>query len=346
MSLTIYAGNGLSSESNIVSEKDNINGRGKDIKHNSGTFFAGNSNLNMDSVEEKRKEARRKAWDVVSSAWDSDKAIDESVQERRDKCEKMRELEAEANNALKRINDEMDALKKEYNIEPDSEEQKELELIFKYRDMMKNPSDVRFSEEETEQYRQIDMDNLSEFQNRMLELYNQKAGPEKNLQDARKEIIKANQEITAIGIERLKTHAMTDAEKSADEIMKAAGEEIMGMIIEDGMENVDEKLKEAEEEAEKKAEEKEEKEEELQEIKEERAIQEALLEGTKEAYDRAEAVIREGDNTSMDIGEMADLAVKSLTQPTGDVEKSLEDIKNSMAVLEADLKGLKVDELV
>lgn len=342
MSLTIFAGGNINPENALGMEPDKVN----NTKKNSGTFFAGNSNLDMDPIALKRKEARKKAWDVVSSAWDSDKSIDETVQKSRDKYTEMRELEEEANNDLKRINDEMSALKEEYKIDPESQEQKDLELIIKYKDMQKDPSAEKLSDEEMEQLGQIDMDNLTEYQNRMLELYEQKAEPEKNLEDAKKEIIKANKEITAIGIERLKKHVMVDANKDADVIMKAASDEIVGMVVEEGMDHADEKIEEVKEEAEKKAEEKEEKEEELQQIKEEKAIQEALIEGTKEAVDKAKAIERQGDTDNMDISEMVDLAVKNLNQTGGDVAQSLDEIKNSMALLEADLMGIKVDELV
>lgn len=342
MSLTIFAGGNINPENALGMEPDKVN----NTKRNSGTFFAGNTNLDMDPIAMKRKEARKKAWDVVSSAWDSDNSIDESVQKRRDKYAEMKALEEEANNEINRINNEMDALKKEYNIDPESKEQKDLELIMKYKNARKDITAEKLSDEEMEQLDNIDMDNLTEYQSRMLELYEQKEVPEKNLEDAKKEIIKANKEITAIGIERLKKHVMVDAVKEADIIMKAAGDEIVGMVVQEGMEHSDEKIEEVKEEAEKKEEEKEEKEEQLQEIKEEKAIQEALIKGTQEAVEKAKAVERQGDIDNMDMSEMVDLAVKNLNQANGEVSESLDEIKNSMALLEADLMGIKVDELV
>ena len=342
MSLTIFAGGNINPENALGMEPDKVN----NTKRNSGTFFAGNSNLDMDPIAVKRREARKKAWDIVSSAWDSDKNIDASVQKSRDKYVQMRELEEESNNELNRINSEMDALKKEYKVEPDSKEQKELELIVKYNKSRNDITAEKLTDEEMEQYNSIDLDNLTEYQNRMLELYDQKEQPEKDLEDAKKEIIKAGKEITAIGIERLKKHLMVDANKDADVIMKAASDEIMSMIVDEGMDHSDEKLEEIKEDTEKNAEEKKEKEDDLQEIKEEKAIQEALIKGTKETIDKAKAVEREGNNENMDMSEMVDLAVKNITQPGGDVSQSLNEVKNSMALLEADLKGIKVDELV
>lgn len=342
MSLTIFAGGNINPENALGMEPDKVN----NTKRNSGTFFAGNSNLDMDPIVQRRKEARKKAWEVVSSAWDSDKNIDASVQERRDRYAQMRELEEESNNELNRINGEMDDLKKKYNIDSESKEQKDLELIMKYKESKKDITAEKLTDEEMEQYNTIDKNNLTEYQNRMLELYDQKELPEKNLEDAKKEIIKAGKEITAIGIERLKKHLMVNANKDADVIMKAASDEIEGMVVKEGMEHEDERIEEIKEEADKKAEEKEEKEDKLQEIKEEKAIQEALIQGTKEAVDKAKAVEREGNNDDMDMSEMVDLTVKDIKQSGGDVANELGEIKNSMALLEADLKGIKVDKLV
>ncbi len=342
MSLTIFAGGNINPENSLGMEPDKVN----NTKRNSGTFFAGNANLDMDPIEQKRKEARKKAWEVVASAWNSDNNIDASVEEKRDTYAQMRKLEEEATNELNRINGEMDNLKKEYNVDSESKEQKDLELIVKYNKSKKNATAEKLTDEEMERYNSIDKDNLTEYQNRMLELYDRKELPEKNLEDAKKGIIRAGKEITAISIERLKKHLMVDADKDADVIMMAASDEIQGMIVKEGMEHEDDRIEEIEEEADKKAEEKEEKEDELQEIKEERAIQEALIEGTKEAYDRAKAVEREGDNKDMDMSEMTDLTAGDVKQSGGEVSKELGEIKNSMAILEADLKGIKVDKLV
>ena len=342
MSLTIFAGGNINPENALNMEPDKVN----NTKRNSGTFFAGNANLDMDPIALKRKEARKKAWDIVSSAWDTDKGIDASVQEKRDRYAQMRELEEESNNELNRINSEMENLKREYEVEPDSKEQKEVELIVKYNKSKNDVTAEKLTDEEMEQYNSIDMDNLTEYQSRMLELYDRREQPEKNLEDAKKEIIKAGKEITAIGIERLKKHLMVDAGKDADAVLKAASDEIVGMIVDEGKEHANEKLEEIKEDSEKKAEEKEEREEELQEIKEEKALQEALIERTKEAVDKAKAVEREGNSNDMDISEMADLAVKNITKSGSDVSQSLEEVKNSMAILEADLMGIKVDELV
>lgn len=342
MSLTVFVGGNINPENALGMENDKVN----NTKRNSGTFFAGNSNLDMDPIAEKRKEAQKKAWNVVSSAWDSDKSIDETVQKSRDKYQQMKAIQDEAAGELNRIDNEMNSLKEEYNVASDSQEQKDLDLIIKYREMMKNPNAERLTDEEMEQYGRIDKNNLTEYQSRALELYEQREKPEKDMEEAKKEMIKANKEITAIGIERLKSHTMVDANKDAEAILKAASDEIIGMVVEEGKEHADEKIDEVKEEAEKKAEEKKEKEEELQEIKEEKAIQEALIEGTKEAIERAKAVEREGNNNDMDMSEMVDLAVKDISQAGGEVSQSLDEIKNSMALLEADLKGIKVDELI
>ena len=69
------------------------------------SFFAGNSNIVNDPIAEKRKEAQEKAWKVVSDAWDTDKEIDKSIEDRQNHYNEMLEVVKEAQSHLKDIND-------------------------------------------------------------------------------------------------------------------------------------------------------------------------------------------------------------------------------------------------
>ena len=92
------------------------------------------------------------------------------------------------------------------------------------------------------------------------------------------------------------------------------------------------------------AEKKEEKEEQQEEIKEKRALQEAVIAKTKEAVEKAEAIKRQHSMPDISVEETLNLTQTSAQ--TQDVQKMLDDIKHSMNLLEADLKGIKVDEQV
>ena len=75
-----------------------------------------------------------------------------------------------------------------------------------------------------------------------------------------------------------------------------------------------------------------------------KALQKAMIEGTKEAREEAEARHRENQAPDMPIDELIELT-KTNTQ-TQKAQKVLDEIKYSMNLLEADLKGIEIDEEV
>jgi len=275
---------------------------------NRKTFFACNSNLANDPIAEKRKEAQEKAWKVVSDAWDADKAIDKSVEDRKNHYNEMLEVVKEAQSHLKDINAEMDALKEEYGITEETE----------FKDW---PDD---------------------YKQRYLELNKQASEFKKKIYDADKLMKDDIADIKAIALERLKSDPMVEAQKTADVIEAAANEEIIGMAMQQAKEHIDEKMEEAQEKAEEKAEEEEEKEEKLEDLKEIKALQEAIIEGTKEAVAEAEARRQENEAPDLPLDELIKLT--QMNTETDRAQKSLDEIKYSMALLEADLKGIEIDE--
>ena len=77
-------------------------------------------------------------------------------------------------------------------------------------------------------------------------------------------------------------------------------------------------------------------------MKLERAIERAMIEGTDEAVEEAERIKRQNDSPDIQMTDMVDLADSADLKKS--VDQNLGDIKSSMKVLEADLKGIKVDE--
>lgn len=275
---------------------------------NRKTFFAGNTNLTNDPISEKRKEAQEKAWKVVSDAWDADKAIDKSVEDRKNHYNEMLEVVKEAQSHLKDINAQVDALKEEYGITDETE----------YKD---------WPDEYKQQY---------------FELNEQASAFKKQIYDADKLMKDDIADMKAIALERLKSDPMADAQKTADAIEAAANEEIISMAMQEAKDHVDEKLEEAEEKAEEKAEEEEVKEEKLEDLKEIKALQEAIVEGTKEAVAEAEARRQENETPELPLDELIKLT--QVNTETDKAQKTLNEIKYSMNLLEADLKGIEVDE--
>lgn len=309
----------------------------------SDSIFAGDLNLMESPIEKKRREAKKQAMKLIQDAWANEQKIDESVSERKYHYERMKEQKGSAQKELNDINDNRAELKEAYGITDDSEEQKDLELLERRQDV-NNGFGLPLTESEKEKLKEIDKKPLTEYQQRMLEYNDISAKFRKEVQEADAGMRDDAGDIRAIMIERLKTHPMVDAKKAADKIMKAASKEIVGMMVDEAKEEMDKKAEEEKEKVEEKKEENEKKEEKAEDLREKIAIQEALIEGTKEAVEEAKREVKKNNEPEIDMDDMIDIA-KSYKNPE-EVQKGLADIKDSMKILEADLKGIKIDEEV
>ncbi|MBR5316498.1 MAG: hypothetical protein IKU39_01220 [Lachnospiraceae bacterium] len=305
MSLTINA-----SMTNYIENGKLFTEKGE--QGNRKSFFAGNSNLVNDPIAQKRKEAQEKAWKVVSDAWDADKKIDKSIEDRQNHYNEMVEVMKEAQSHLKDINDQIDVLKEEYGVTEETE--------FK--------------------------DWPDEYKQRYFELYKQASEFKNQIYDADKLMKDDVADIKAIALERLKSDPMADAQKTVEAIEEAANKEIIGMAMQQAKDHIDEKMEEEEEKAEEKAEEEEAKEEKLELQREIKELQKAIAEGTKEAVKEAtaEAEARRQENEALDLPLDELIKLTQMNTETDKAQKSLDEIKYSMNLLEADLKGIEIDK--
>lgn len=302
------------------------------------SIFAGNLNLVEDSIAKKRKEAQQKAMKIVRNAWESDQSIENSIQERRDDYDKMKKAREEAKTSLDYIKANKEALKEEYGIEDDSEEQKDLELLERFR------NGEKLTDEEKDYLFEIVGKPRTEYQQKVKDLNEEEAKFRNDIEVAESRMQGDLSAIRSIQLEDLKSDPMVKAKKDSADILKSASEEIIGMLKNEAKENIDEEIEEEKEKAKEAAKEKEEKKERLEEMQEKRAIQEALITGTKEAVEKAEAAKRQNDRVDLPFEETMELTQSG--GQMGDVQKLLNEIKSSMNMLEADLKGIEVDEVV
>ena len=307
-------------------------------------IFGGELNLAKDPVAQRRKEAQQAAWNVVKNAWENDKSVDEQVRARREHCAQMERLSQEAADALAYLNDNKAALKELYGIADDSGEQRDLKLLEKEQDYKNKVTYEPLTMEEQKELEKIHKKPLTEYQARALELNDQAANWKRQMREYDRQMRDDVGDIRGIERERLKHNPMLEAQEAAKEIQKAANEEVIGMLMQESKDHVDEKQEEDEEKADAAREEQKVREEMQQQIELKRAVQEALIEGTKEAVDRARAKAKEARTPDIDMEKIIDMtAGNSMAE---DVGQSLAEIKNSMKLVEADLKGIKVDEEV
>ncbi|MBQ9990297.1 MAG: hypothetical protein IJP31_05070 [Lachnospiraceae bacterium] len=293
-----------------------------------GSVFAGslNEDLFANSILEKKKEAQRKAMQVVGDAWESDQKIEKDLDERRELINK---LEKENQAALKEIDEYtrmQEEMKEEYGITDDSKEQQDLELIRKYNRMLKDEmngkisSENRLTREEIEYVQRLKAEGLTDYQQKQLDLDSAKSVYQQTVSENKKTIVEENAIIRGVRLEKLKSDPMLKAQDEAQAIREAASKEITGMVVEQAKEHIDQLQEEAEEKAEKL----EEKQEKLEEF----------IESQKEKREESEEIMED-----MPVREMAELE-----QIKSDVKQEVENIVNKMALVVEDIKGAMVDE--
>lgn len=302
-------------------------------KHN-GTINMSELGSKTDTLLMRKQLAKKRAMKVVSDAWAGDKKIDSDIEDRRTHIQELRSEMIENADAVADYKARKEALKEEYGITDDSQEQKDLELM-----------------EETKAWRHdgFDKKSLTEYQQRAIELAEIIDDRQTKADDAEKVIIEENAAIRSTRIERLKYHGMVDAQKEADEINAAASKEAIGMLIGEAKDHVDETLEEQQEAAKKKAEEKEEQEEKLEEQKEEKEeLQEQLELKREENKDAEEARVEQRKNAreQEDLLEAAEANYTGAESLPSQIKAEIKDMLQKMKLLDEDLKGAKVDDTI
>lgn len=294
-----------------------------------------------DPIEQKSAVARKKASKIIGDTFSGEKKIDEDVQNRMAMIRHYESMLGEANRRLAEIDEGKEALRQEYKVDPDSQEQKDLEILEQYhRDAgWMSPEDLNRAMELAQQGYG---NGYTEYQQRALELDRGKEPHLDNLKKAQKGIIEENAAIRGISLERLKYHKMVDAVGQSEEILENASEEILGMLVDEAVDHIDEKSEEEIEKAEEKKEEKKEEQEKLEEAREHREEMEALADPEK-----AEREHKRTESESDPIyGDVLTEAILKMDGVKNDVQKEVADMVSKMKLVAEDLKGLKVDELL
>ncbi len=282
-----------------------------------GTFSINASQLNLmqDPIQARREKAQKEAMDILRGQFESDGVIDTDLKERRDRITQNKETASAALKEINAISDEQEKLKETYGIEADSKEQQDLELRMKFNKAMKPNSQVKLTEEEWEQYQELGP--MTEYQKAAMSLEADKGKWRKEIEEAQKVISSETQVIRATQQEVVKHHGMDDAVAAKDKYLEAASGEIIGMLIDEGKDHIEEKVEEAVEKGEELKEEK----EELEELREEKKA--------------------EREENTPQPEELLD--IHKIQQ---DVEEQLKAILEEQKLLKEDLKGLKVNSAI
>lgn len=225
------------------------------------------------------------------------------------------------------ISAEKDKLRETYGISKDSQEQKDLELLEKYQNNKLGFFSDDFSKEEIDRLKELANEPRTEYQKQLLSLNGKKAALQSDADLMQQQIMVLTQNQSDAKVDQLKSQDMLKAGDAAEEIQKAASDEIVGMVIADAKEKLDKELEEKKEEAEKKAEEKEEQDERIEKAKEERKEDREMIEGDLDA-----------EKLQAD----ASFQKQSVTQ-SEETTQRINQIMKKNHLINEDLKGIEID---
>lgn len=298
-------------------------------------------------VDEKKELALKQARKIIEDAWKGDIRQAESIDDVRKMKEELLLEKAEINGKLHGINEQKDDLKKQFGVEDDSTEQKDLELLCKYQDNLLGEY-KEFSKEEIERLEELQTEERTEYQKRYLKL-NGSVGSLKLSQMLKDRQIRAISEvITDASIEQLKDQSMVKADKAAEEITSAASEQIKEMIADEAVEKKEKEEKEEEIEKEEKLEAEQKKIEEKEEIEKEIQREEQIEEQIQEQKEQVKENIK--DMIQILSGELnlSRLETELKTEyymdtKTDIVHKQIKKIMEDNSLISEDIKGLEID---
>lgn len=254
-----------------------------------GSVFLGNKKGGIsDLVEQKRAQARKQAAKVLRDQFAVDNKITDNMNELRARNGEIQKELADLTEQKRGFMEEQEALREKYGVDPDSQEQKDLDLIRKANNYFKQGNLVILTEDELK--RLANMGGRTEYQQRSLEydaVIGRITAMEAELNQERVGntgvILDTKQSILEQGGKGIRA-----AKKAAESILGAASDSIIGMLWQDAKKHVDEEMEKLVEAAKEQAEKKEEQEEKLEETKEEKEEQEEMVEAIRETASEQE----------------------------------------------------------
>ena len=294
----------------------NVN-QGRNTLFGGNLFQNGNDMTVQERIAQKRQLYVKQGTKMVKDADKTERKIDKSIDDARNQVKETVDLLGEYQKKIGEIDDKLAQAKEEFEVEDDSQEQKDLEILLKQQRQGSGMGEP-MTKEEMQRYDEI-KGQLTDYQKIALEAYKERDHYTKQVGKAEIKIQAINQAIRQIKIDRPASQVMQDAQRNKEDLMEAASKEIQGMLMEDAKDKIDEKA------AEKREEKKEELEERLEAVKEDKEETEEAAESAAETAQEMAKQIIDSDalNTSVD----------------EEVKKKMEELQKHLE----ELKGIVID---
>lgn len=304
------------------------------VNQERNTLFAGNLFKNgsemtvQDRIAQKRQLYGKQAAKMIKDADATERKIDKSIEDARAQVKESIDLLGEYGKKIKEMDEHIAQAKEQFEVEDDSQEQKDLEILLKAQRKNSHMPTEGMTEEEAERYKEIKDQEPTDYQKMALDFYAQRDHYSYECGKAEMKITAINDVIRKIRIDRPASQVMLDAQRNKEELMDAASKEIVGMLMEDAKDKVDEKAEEVKEAAEKREEAKEELEERLEAVKEDKEQSEEAVESAQEAAAELAKHVIESDDLNNSIDE--------------EIKKRMEALQKELE----ELKGISIDQSV
>jgi len=255
----VYFGSATSrttNRSNHANDTSNKNStKRSDNQKNGNSILTTELNLNQqDSVTMKKLKAQKEAMKTIISQFTSDQKIDEDLKSRLEHMSALDNEILESQNEISKIEDLKHQVKDASGVTDDSEEQMNLELLEKQKESLKKGSFVKLTDVENQKLKT--MGPVTEYQSAILDYDSIQDVLNDKIKTASKESQGEIETIKSIKKELLKTHPMIDAEGEAKDILDAANKEIIGLLMNEAKDHIDEEHNKTEEKAKKESEKK------------------------------------------------------------------------------------------
>lgn len=321
--ITIPAG-GVREEAPAANRKRKASGR------QPKTVYAGDVLRSSDlrgRVEHRNGMARNQSKKIIRDAWNGDKKLDRELEQLDQYTVELRQTIREQLGTIQDIDGQREELRKVYGI---SDEEKE--IMDRYD--MALAGKVKLTEEEEEYYQEITQRNwYPEYRQRVSELDASVGEAWNTIGRAKSKVLMYDIIAKTIHMERLKVHPMLDARKKAEEVMDAATEDVVGMVMDDTREQIDKQQEERQEKAEA--------------IKEEKEAREELLEKRREKDEELERLMEDIPLEQLGEGgsqvEMRQQLLEIQNRIEMEVQQQILDIQDRMSMGVEALKGHLVD---
>lgn len=299
---------------------------GKNLTLSAGNITCRGSQLES-RIQQKRDQARKQAMKLINDAWDADKKAADGIDAlNKDKQNQLNRL-SEYKQSLKEADEREKQLQEEYNIDSDSQEQKDLELLKKYQNYSNGSDYADFSKEEVERLKELQNTPRTEYQDKALMLNGYRGEVRNQISMAEYKLMAISESVHDSKIDRLKSQDMLKADDSADRILDAAEKDVLGMVIDDAKENTDKKMEEEQKKAEEAAKKRDEQ-------------QERIDDSKQDAREQREIIRNDAKTDMLDINN--GLSGKDVNN-VEEVQKHIQKMLNDEKLINEDLKGIRID---